>query len=365
MCPIFSKLHRHFPKSKILQYAVSKTECEPKNDLTVFIEYARENSLLLKVQNPFEIWKLTKLIGIGAFGKIFRVENIYDGIEAAMKVINTDEYFDLDNLIDEIEIMIKCRHKNICNFYDSFVYDSKIYIIMEFCEFGSLDSIMCKLNRNFNENEIRFIVRQVLEALVFLHETAFVIHRDIKAANILLTKNGKIKLTDFGVSANNWYLGQNKTKLAGSPYWISPEMLSCKKEMFRTYNNKVDIWSLGITCIELAEKVPPNNLLKPKDVMKKIYWDCNSPGFQEPDTWSIEFQDFVSQCLIKNPKKRLNASELLEHSFIIKEKAKHSNFIRNNKIFDLFNSSCLTNNFNKTNNNDSSDTQGNGKLLEC
>lgn len=314
MCPIISRLHKRFPNSRFLQYAMSISECEPKKILKTDLK--SPDSLPLKYEDPLVYWNFCVLIGIGAFGKIFQAENIQDGTKAAVKVISASDFYDVDRLFIEIEIMRKCNHKNIIKLRDAFIYDSKIYIIMEFCEFGSLDSIMTKLERNLTEEEIRNIVTQILEALVYLHETVYVIHRDVKAANILLNKNGEIKLIDFGISAKNWYLEQNKTTFAGSPHWVSPEVVSCKEEIFKTYNNKVDIWSLGITCIELAEKLPPNNWLRPKDAMKKIYED-NSPGLQEPQKWSIEFKDFISKCLTKSPKKRPNASELLKVCYII------------------------------------------------
>lgn len=311
MCPIISRLHKKFPNSKFFQYALSVSESEPKKTLKTNIDSPNKDSVPIKCEDPFVYWHFSELIGAGAFGKIFQAENIQNGTKAAIKVISTTNEHEIDRLFIEIEIMRKCNHKNIIKLYDAFIHESKIYIIMEYCDFGSLDSIMTKLDRNFTEEEIRNIVTQILEALVYLHETIYVIHRDVKAANILLNKNGDIKLIDFGISAKNWYLEQNKTTFAGSPHWVSPEIVSCKEQIFNTYNNRVDIWSLGITCIELAEKLPPNNWLRPKDAMKKIYED-NSPELQEPQKWSYEFKDFVSKCLTKSPKKRPKASELLK-----------------------------------------------------
>lgn len=263
----------------------------------------------IKFMDPEKYWKKSDIIGFGSFGKIFKCTNVEDDKPAAMKILNIDEDLALDQLLIELEIMNKCNHKNIVQFYDAFMHNDKIYIIMEYCALGSLETLINDLNRNLTENEIKSIVKQILEGLLYLHENLFVIHRDIKAANILVSKDGTIKLADFGVSTKNQYLEQKKSTFTGSPYWVSPEVINCSSHKFTKYNYKADIWSLGITCIELAEKQPPNTSLKPKDAMKMIKNE-KSPKLKEPNEWSEFFQDFIAQCLVKNPKVRPNVSQL-------------------------------------------------------
>ncbi|RNA29244.1 Serine threonine- kinase [Brachionus plicatilis] len=178
----------------------------------------------IKIMDPEKYWKKSDIIGFGSFGKIFKCTNVEDDKLAAMKILNIDEDLALDQLLIELEIMNKSNHKNIVQFYDAFMHNDKIYIIMEYCAL---------------------------------------------------------------------------------------EVINCSFHKFTKYNYKADIWSLGITCIELAEKQPPNTSLKPKDAMKMIKNE-KSPKLKEPNEWSEFFQDFIAQCLVKNPKVRPNASHLLQ-----------------------------------------------------
>ncbi|CAF0759171.1 unnamed protein product [Brachionus calyciflorus] len=321
MCPIFSQLKKVFPKSNFIDYLQSKSECNPNvskslpkiNNATNLSDNLK--FFPIKFEDPNDHWQILKLIGIGAFGKIYKVKNIHNDQIAAMKVIQITKEFDLDELIIEIDILRKCNHKNIISYYESFLHEKKIYIILEYCSLGSLDRIISNLERQLKEKEIKYIAWQILEALAYLHEKVFVIHRDIKAANILVSQNGDLKLADFGVSAKNWYLEQKKTTFTGSPYWVSPEIISSQNHLFVTYNNKVDIWSLGITCIEIADKQPPNIHLGPCEAMEKIKKE-GSPSLKNPQEWSIQFQNFISECLIKKPKDRPSAFTLLKHPFL-------------------------------------------------
>lgn len=167
------------------------------------------------------------------------------------------------------------------------------------------------INTSLNENQIASIVQMVLLGLSFLHDKK-IIHRDVKAGNILLNRDGFAKLADFGVSANLTNSVSKRVSKIGTPYWMSPEVFSQKK-----YDYKTDIWSLGITCIEMAEGDPPNSKLRHFQVVKII---INKPptGLTNPNHWSPEFNDFVSQCLTYDPELRPTAKQLLQHSFIKK-----------------------------------------------
>lgn len=169
---------------------------------------------------------------------------------------------------------------------------------------------MADAKQSLNESQIKFTIRETLEALVYLHDNCFVIHRDMKAGNILLTENGSIKLCDFGVSAKNKAKDDTRKTFIGTPYWMSPEIIACDFESDRWYDTKTDIWSLGIVCLELAEMEPPLSELNPKRVALRIL-KSDPPSLKYPSRWSSEFQDFLSKCLQKQPENRWSAKKLL------------------------------------------------------
>jgi STE20-like kinase len=184
-------------------------------------------------------------------------------------------------------------------------------MLIEFCSGGAVDTLMFDLDKPLNEQQIQFVIRETLEALVYLHDTCFVIHRDMKAGNILLTETGGVKLADFGVSAKNTGPLQRRYSFIGTPYWMSPEVIACETDKEISYDFKTDIWSLGITCIELAEKEPPHNELNPTRVMMRIR-KSDAPKLKEPHKWSKSFQDFLNKCLNKQSEDRLTARDLLK-----------------------------------------------------
>lgn len=307
MNSFFQSLKNLFPRSV---YIDSVIENDRSKWSKLFPKATKDNDWkILKFHNPLMKWKLLERIGEGAYGEIYKVRNYHNNQIAAMKIIKVIDKIDLDDLIIEIEILKKCNHINIIKLYEAYIYEEKIYIISEYCSLGSLDKIMSKLGRNLDEKEIKYIIKQLLDAISYLHEKVFVIHRDIKASNILFAQDGNVKIADFGVSAKNSKLDQKRNTFTGSPYWVSPEVINCDHGRTSGYNYKVDIWSLGITCIELAEKEPPNNSLNTNEVLRKITQE-ESPKLKNPSKWSFEFQAFVSNCLIKNPKDRPNAALL-------------------------------------------------------
>ncbi len=195
-------------------------------------------------------------------------------------------------------------------------------MLIEFCSGGAVDNLMFDLDKCLNETQIQYVIRETLEALTFLHEN-LIIHRDMKAGNILLTENGRVKLADFGVSAKNTTPLQRRYSFIGTPFWMSPEIIACETDKEMSYDSKTDIWSLGITCIELAQKEPPHNELNPNRVLMRIR-KSEPPKLadQRPGVWSKSFHDFLSVCLDKNPDNRLNARDLLKHPFITGKQAK-------------------------------------------
>ncbi|XP_074913044.1 serine/threonine-protein kinase 10 isoform X2 [Buteo buteo] len=193
----------------------------------------------------------------------------------------------------------------------------KVYKIMiEFCPGGAVDATMLELDRGLTEPQIQVICRQMLEALHYLHSKK-IIHRDLKAGNVLLTQDGDIKLADFGVSAKNIKTLQKRDSFIGTPYWMAPEVVMCETMKDTPYDYKADIWSLGITLIEMAQIEPPHHELNPMRVLLKIA-KSDPPTLSCPSKWSLEFRDFLKTALDKNPETRPSAAQLLEHPFVSK-----------------------------------------------
>ena len=190
---------------------------------------------------------------------------------------------------------------------------SDLWIVMEYCGGGSVSDIM-KSRKTLSEGEISTILKDTLEGLVYLHARRK-IHRDIKAGNILLSSEGHAKLADFGVAGQLTDTMAKRNTVIGTPYWMAPEVI---QEI--GYDCLADIWSLGITALEMAEGKPPYGDIHP---MRAIFMIPSKPppSFRDPDKWSFEFIDFVSRCLVKNPENRATAAQLLQHAFIRKAPA--------------------------------------------
>ncbi|XP_029309974.1 serine/threonine-protein kinase 10-like isoform X2 [Cottoperca gobio] len=265
-------------------------------------------------ENPEEIWDIIGELGDGAFGKVFKAQNKQTGILAAAKVIDTKTEEELEDYMVEIDILASCDHQNIVKLLDAFYYESKLWILIEFCAGGAVDAVMLELERPLTEPQIRVVCRQTLQALVYLHDIK-IIHRDLKAGNILLTLDGDVKLADFGVSAKNTKTLQRRDSFIGTPYWMAPEVVMCETSKDRPYDYKADIWSLGVTLIELAQVEPPNHEMNPMRVLLKIA-KADPPTLMQPSRWSPDFSDFLKRCLDKHVDNRWNPTQLLQHPFV-------------------------------------------------
>ncbi|XP_031655043.1 STE20-like serine/threonine-protein kinase isoform X3 [Oncorhynchus kisutch] len=265
-------------------------------------------------ENPEEIWEIIGELGDGAFGKVYKAQNKQTGILAAAKVIDTKTEEELEDYMVEIDILASCDHHNIVKLLDAFYYDGKLWILIEFCAGGAVDAVMLELERPLTEPQIRVVCKQTLQALLYLHDNK-VIHRDLKAGNILLSLNGDVKLADFGVSAKNTKTLQRRDSFIGTPYWMAPEVVMCETFKDRPYDYKADIWSLGVTLIEMAQIEPPNHEMNPMRVLLKIA-KADPPTLMQPSRWSPEFSDFLRKCLDKNVDNRWNVAQLLQHPFL-------------------------------------------------
>ncbi|XP_067858056.1 STE20-like serine/threonine-protein kinase isoform X2 [Heptranchias perlo] len=265
--------------------------------------------------NPEEIWQIIGELGDGAFGKVYKAQNKQTGILAAAKVIDTKSEEELEDYIVEIDILASCDHYHIVKLLDAFYYENKLWILIEFCAGGAVDAVMLELERALTEPQIRVICKQTLEALSYLHDNK-VIHRDLKAGNILLTMDGDVKLADFGVSAKNSRTVQRRDSFIGTPYWMAPEVVMCETSKDRPYDYKADIWSLGVTLIEMAQMEPPHHELNPMRVLLKIA-KADPPTLAQPSRWSPEFSDFLKKAVEKNVEVRWTCQQLLQHPFVV------------------------------------------------
>uniref|UniRef100_A0A8C5TEG1 non-specific serine/threonine protein kinase n=1 Tax=Malurus cyaneus samueli TaxID=2593467 RepID=A0A8C5TEG1_9PASS len=249
--------------------------------------------------NPEEFWEIIGELGDGAFGKVFKAQNKETKVLAAAKVIDTKSEEELEDYMVEIDILASCDHPNIVKLLDAFYYENNLWV---------------ELERPLTEPQIKVVCRQTLEALNYLHENK-IIHRDLKAGNILFTLDGDIKLADFGVSAKNTRTIQRRDSFIGTPYWMAPEVVMCETSKDRPYDYKADIWSLGITLIEMAQIEPPHHELNPMRVLLKIA-KSDPPTLAQPSKWSSDFKDFLKKCLEKNVDARWSATQLLQHPFV-------------------------------------------------
>ena len=217
---------------------------------------------------------------------------------------------ELESLKKEIAILIQCNSPYIVKFFGAYLKDQDLWLVLEFCNAGSVQDIIKMTGRTLNEQQIAAVCFAVLRGLEYMHDSRK-IHRDIKAGNILLDRHGNAKLADFGVSAQMMHTYCKQKTMAGTPHWMSPEVLS-KSE----YNKKTDIWSLGITAIEMAEGDPPYSNI---NYIKAMLLIPVQPAQQltEPEKWSKAFNNFISRCLTIDIKQRPTAKELLLDPFIV------------------------------------------------
>eukprot|EP00056_Hartaetosiga_gracilis_P006161 m.93691 g.93691 ORF g.93691 m.93691 type:complete len:872 (+) comp12394_c1_seq1:90-2705(+) len=264
--------------------------------------------------DPRSIWREVGELGEGSFGVVKKVKNVNTGEFAAAKVIPIETDDDLTDYIVEVDIMAELPHDNVVGLRGSYMWKNDLWIVMELCDGGALDDALIELERGLEEQQIRAVTKQLLLALDHLH-AHHVIHRDLKAGNLLLTHKGEIKLTDFGVSAFMKGSKKKRDTFIGTPYWMAPEVIICENIRDRPYDVSSDIWSLGITLLELAETAPPFQDMHPMRVLFKIP-KVAPPTLQEPHLWSREFSDFLATCLRKDPASRPSIKELLDHEFV-------------------------------------------------
>ncbi len=251
-------------------------------------------------------------IGEGSTGMVYAATDLesknLDNNLIAVKKMNLHKQQRRELLFNEVVIMREYQHKNIVEMYGSYLVDDELWVVMEYLAGGALTDIVTRTR--MDENQIATVCKSVLKALAFLHANG-VIHRDIKSDSILLSKDGRVKLTDFGFVAQVSSDVQKRKSLVGTPYWMAPEIISRLP-----YGTEVDIWSLGIMIIEMIDGEPPYFDQPPLQAMRFIR-DMPPPRFKDNvHRASPRLQGFIDRMLVRDPTQRATAAELLDHPFI-------------------------------------------------
>ena len=258
---------------------------------------ARANDKAQKNRNPTEDFELVEKLGEGSYGTVWKAIHHASGGTTAIKKVPVEN--DLEEIVNEIKIMKQCHSAYIITYFGSYILESELWIVMEYCGGGSVSDLMKVTGKPLNEEQISCVCRDALKGLAYLHGINK-IHRDIKAGNILLNDKGEGKLADFGVSGQLSDTLAKRNTVIGTPFWMAPEVI---QEV--GYDVRADVWSLGITAIEMAEGKPPYHNIHP---MRAIFMIPSRPPpkFTEPDKWSPDLNDFLEKCLVKKTLRSAN-----------------------------------------------------------
>jgi len=263
-------------------------------------------------EDPTEVFQLVRIVGLGSFASVYMCrEKKSDKIKAIKFLKLQSKGNEIRNLVNEINILkesLECPF--VVDYFGCYMKDDVLMMVMEYCYCSLADILKFCPEVPLKEIQIAAVCAAVVKGLAYMHSNG-ISHRDIKPGNILLTEEGEIKIADFGISVKLRHDRDRMKTFAGSPYWCAPEVITND-----SYDKKVDVWSLGIVAIEMAETKPPHWKMDPYQVIFHVPKQP-SPKLQDPKKWSNEFNDFIEKCVKKDPKDRLNSKDFLQHPFIL------------------------------------------------
>lgn len=330
---------------KPMRQAPKKPEVEPKKDIGVTKHRKQSKPAMSNAEimaklksvtfntDPSSYFNMIEKAGQGASGSVYLAERIQlpprlaeeelehneepsqikDKVAIKQMILSKQPRKEL--IVNEILVMKDSRHNNIVNFLEAYLKtEDDLWVVMEFMEGGSLTDIIENSPSNGSNNspltepQIAYIVRETCQGLQFLHDKN-IIHRDIKSDNVLLDTSARVKITDFGFCARLTDKRSKRATMVGTPYWMAPEVVKQ-----REYDEKVDVWSLGIMTIEMLEGEPP---YLNEDPLKALYLIATNgtPKLKRPETLSLEIKRFLSVCLCVDVRYRASTEELLHHTF--------------------------------------------------
>nr|XP_026486396.1 myosin-IIIb-like isoform X3 [Vanessa tameamea] len=283
-----------------------------------------EHVELDRAADPQDRFTLQELIGEGTYGEVFCAKDKKSGKRVAVKI--------LENIAENIEEIEEeflvfrdlSSHPNIPEFFGLFLKrgisseDDQIWFVMELCTGGSVTDLgagMRARGTHLTEPQLAYVIRGTVRALTYLHSHRCM-HRDVKGHNILLTEDAEVKLVDFGVSSHLAATVARRNTSVGTPYWMAPEVIACEQQLDQSYDSRCDVWSVGITAIELAEGEPPLSGLHPMRALFQIPRNP-PPTLSHPELFTPQLADFISECLVKDMNQRPFARELLEHPLLL------------------------------------------------
>lgn len=269
-------------------------------------------STLVQQSNPMLQWNQKGDLGSGSYGAVKALERRSDRFAAAGKVATVESTESLIGFQNEIKLLSMCYHPNITRFIEAYFFESELWIIIEKATGGSMSSVLDKRPKGLAEPEVAACAYQLLDAVAYLHGMQ-IIHRDINAANTLISQDGLIKLADFGVSTIS---KKNKQgTFIGSPMWMAPEVIKCETDPNNRYTNKCDVWGLGVTVIEFGDGHPPNHDMHPAKAIMRITSGA-PPNVEDPTAWSPAFPAFIARVMVRDAAARPEAAELMSDPFV-------------------------------------------------
>ncbi|XP_009897152.2 serine/threonine-protein kinase PAK 3 [Dryobates pubescens] len=284
-----------------------ETDEQPKKSQMTHEEILEKLRSVVSVEDPKNKYTQFKKIGQGASGTVYTTVDITTGQVVAIKQIDLYRQSRKEPILNEIQIMRGNQHANIVTYLDSYLVNNELWLVMEYLDGGSLFNVVTLVC--MDEGHIAAVCRECLQALHFLHSNQL-IHRDIKSDNILLGMNGSVKLADFGFCVQINSKQSKRNTVVGTSYWMAPEVLEEKP-----YGPKADVWSLGITAVEMLEGKPPYYSKSPLRAMYLITTK-GAPKLQNSKQQSAQFSDFLNCCLEMDVGRRSSTKELLQHPFL-------------------------------------------------